>query len=142
MSTAEALNQYGEPMAMAKEIPLTAFRCTECGWISYGTYDWDKGRMNPPLRCSNREICGKPFHGVTRLPQPARYFGNWRPIMKIIAHDRESCPICHGRDAQLQLEGFEGWDNPERFKQEIRILVHALAGLQELVEEMERRVNP
>lgn len=54
----------------------------------------------------------------------------------MIAHDRESCPICHGKEAKLQLEGFEGWDNPERFKLEIRILVHALDGLQKLVDEI------
>lgn len=44
----------------------------------------------------------------------------------MIAHDRESCPDCHGRPRKPDLAGFEGWDNPERFKQEIRSLIHEL----------------
>lgn len=47
----------------------------------------------------------------------------------MIAHDRESCPICNGRDAKSRLGGFEGWNNPERFQQEIRILIHRLEEL-------------
>lgn len=54
------LNQFGEPMAMAIAIQtvVTAYECTECGALSFGT----SGKM--PFRCSNRKSCGKPFHGV------------------------------------------------------------------------------
>lgn len=52
------INQFGQEMATAIETPVTLWRCSVCGHLSYGKDG------NPPVRCSNRKGCGKLFHGV------------------------------------------------------------------------------
>lgn len=50
------LNQFGNPLAKPIPTIVQAWKCSECGAISFG----ENGA--PPRRCSNRKTCGRLFH--------------------------------------------------------------------------------
>jgi hypothetical protein len=49
-------NQFGKRMAHAIPVWIQAWLCSKCRSLCYG----EDGE--PPIRCSNRENCGKLFH--------------------------------------------------------------------------------
>ena len=55
----DGLNQFGDPLARAIRIRAYVVKCSECGAIMpFGPDGY------PPVRCSNRESCGRMFHDV------------------------------------------------------------------------------
>ena len=53
------LNQFGDPLARAIRIRITALKCSNCGKVMFFGPKGD-----PPVRCANRKTCGKMLHGM------------------------------------------------------------------------------
>lgn len=53
----EKTNQFGQPLAKAIKTTVYAWKCSECGAIM----PLVEGQ-EPPVRCSNRQTCGRVFY--------------------------------------------------------------------------------